>query len=427
MATNRGDAAQPGFGEVLRQPHYLPVFVATALSLWGDYVARITLAAVVFERTRSPLATATTLAVSLVPSVFGRSLFGPLVDRFPYKWVLLSSQVLRALLVGLLLVLVVTVAPLWTLLGTLLVLEMIGGASAAASLLLQLDLLPDPRLYGKGVGLSALSEQVNQAVGLAVGGGLVALVGAEAGLVFDAVTFVVAAVVVLTVVPLRPVAREATRGLGNYLRDIGSAARDLTRHPLLARFVALSAVASLGIAAPEALAIPLAGTSPWGGVLMAAPIAGAAVGILLMTARPVAWQNRSILPAALVMPLPLLVLALRPPLVVVGVAFVVSGVLQAFMVPLQATFALAIEPALRGRMFSLAGSVAVASAGLSYLLAGWIGTRTNPYTGVSVSAAICLVAIVLLAVSWPHRQLQAAVDTAYAGADDAGTSARPAA
>ena len=64
--------------------------------MWGDYIARVTIAALVYERTRSPLATATTLAVSLVPTFFGRSLVGPVVDRFPYKWVLIWSHLLRA-------------------------------------------------------------------------------------------------------------------------------------------------------------------------------------------------------------------------------------------------------------------------------------------------------------------------------------------
>ena len=44
--------------------------------------------------------------------------------------------------------------------------------------------------------------------------------------------------------------------------------------------------ATIGIAAPEALAIPIAGAQGWGGGLMAAPIVGAAVGIVLIGRRP---------------------------------------------------------------------------------------------------------------------------------------------
>ena len=39
------------------------------------------------------------------------------------------------------------------------------------------DLFEDRHLYARAVGLGAMSEQFNQAIGLAIGGGLVALVG----------------------------------------------------------------------------------------------------------------------------------------------------------------------------------------------------------------------------------------------------------
>ena len=92
-------------------------------------------------------------------------------------------------------------------------------------------------------------------------------------------------------------------------------------------------------------------------------------------------QNRPIVPLALAMPLPLLLTALHPPIVVVAALFFVSGALQAFMVPLQATFTLVTEPELRGRIFSLAGSVSIAAAGLSFLAAGWLGQAHQPLLG----------------------------------------------
>jgi MFS family permease len=382
--------------------------------MWGDYIARVTIAAVVFERTRSPLATATTLAVSLVPTFFGRSLIGPIVDRFPYKWVLIWSHLLRATCVLGLMWLVMQGSALWVMFLVLFALELIGGASAASNMVLLTDLFEDRHLYARAVGLGAMSEQFNQAIGLAVGGALVALLGPETGLLFDLVTFVVAALVILFVVQLRPVTGERGRGLRGFARDLSTAAGDLARHPVLARLVTLSAVACLGIAAPEALAIPIAGQNGWGGVLMAAPIVGAVVGIVLIGRRDVHQQNRSIVPLALCMPLPLLATALRPPIWVVAILFFGSGMLQAFMVPLQATFALVTEPELRGRIFSLAGSVSIAAAGASYLAAGWVGQHTNAYWGVTICAAVCLALVALLAATWPHRRVRTAVDRAYA-------------
>jgi MFS family permease len=414
----------PTYAAVLRAPRYLPIFIANALSLWGDYIARVTVAAVVYDRTSSPLATATTLAVSLLPTFFGRSLVGPVVDRFPYKWVLIWSHLLRALCVVGLIGFVMTESPLWALFVVLFALEAIGGASTASNMVLLTDLFEDRHLYARAVGLSAMSEQFNQAIGLAIGGGLVAMLGPGTGLVSDLVTFLAAAVVIFVVVELRPVTGSRGRGLRGFAADLASAVHDLASHPVLVRLVALSAVAGLAIAAPEALAIPIAddnGWGGWGGVLMAAPIVGAFVGILVIGRLDVQTQNRLIVPLALAMPLPLLAVAAHPPVGVVVGLFVLSGSLQAFMVPLQATFTLVTEPEMRGRIFSLAGSVSVAAAGVSFLAAGWLGQHTSPYLGVAISALIALLLVGALAVTWPHHHVSRAVDRAYAPA--ASTSA----
>jgi MFS family permease len=400
---------------MLRVPSYLPIFLANALSMWGDYVARVTIAAVVFERTRSPLATATTLAVSFVPTFLGRSLLGPVVDRFRYKFVLVSSHVARALCVLALIWLVTTAASLLWVFALLFLLELIGGAASASNLVLVTDLFEhDKPLYARAVALGAMAEQVNQALGLALGGGLVALLGPRVGLLIDFGTFVVAAVVIFVVVQLRPVHGNRGKGVRGFVHDLGTAIGDLARHTVLARLIALSAAASLGIAAPEALAIPIAGQNGWGGVLMATPIVGAVVGIVVIGRLDVHRQNASIVPLALAMPVPLLLTALQPPLAVLVGLFFVSGLLQAFMVPLQATFALATVPEMRGRIFSLAGSISVAAAGASYLGAGWVGQHTNPYLGVAICAAICLGLILLLGLTWPHQRVSATVERAYA-------------
>ena len=55
---NDGAFVVPSYGEVLRTPSFLPIFAASTLSTWGDYIARITIASVVFLWTNSVLAAA---------------------------------------------------------------------------------------------------------------------------------------------------------------------------------------------------------------------------------------------------------------------------------------------------------------------------------------------------------------------------------
>ncbi len=404
----------PSLAQVFAVRGYLALFVASSLSTWGDYIARLTIAAVVYERTASPLATASTLAVSLVPSIFGRSLLGAFADRVPYKYVLITSHVSRAVMVGVLIWAVAVESPIATLLVALFVLELLGGPAAAAQLILMSDLFADRRLFLRGMGVSALAEQANQALGFALGGIIVLALGPSRGLVLDLATFLLSAVVVAVVVSARPVRGAPRPGLSGFFADLGTAANLVARHRILRRLLALSLVAALGISAPEAIALPYAGSPGYGGLLMASPIAGAAVGVLFVSRWEPQVSNGRIMAMALAMPVPLLLTAFRPPIVVTALLWFVAGSLQAFMLPLQSTFSLVTPEDRRGAVFGLGGALSVTAAGGSFLVAGWLSELTNPATAVTMCAVVCLGATVLLAARWPSSELETAVAHAYA-------------
>ncbi len=414
MTDRRHDpAAMPSYAEVFRLRGYPALFLAAAVSTWGDYIARLTIAAVVFQRTQSPLATASTLAVSMLPTIFGRSLLGPLADRIPYKYVLVGAHLTRAACVAVLIAMVSSGAPIAALLIMLVVLETFGGPAVAANQVLMTDLFDDRRLYVKAMGLSALSEQVNQAAGLAVGGLIVGFLGPTKGLFVDLASFLVSALVVAIVLRARPVAGAPAKGLIGFFREIGAGCAYIRRDTVLARLLALSLIATVGIAAPEAAAIPYAGSARLGGLLMAAPIAGAAVGVLVVSRWLPHVANSRIIRMALLMPVPLLFTAFQLPVTVTWLLWFVSGSLQAFMLPLQSTFSLVTPAPRRGTIFGLAGAVSVTASGGSYLLAGFLSEITTPAAAVTMCAVLCLGALILVAASWPTRELTAAVDVAY--------------
>lgn len=404
----------PPLSQVFAVRGYLALFIAASLSTWGDYIARLTVAAVVYERTQSPLATATTLAVSLVPSIFGRSVLGPVADRIPYKYVLIASHVSRAAMVLVLIWAVSVQAPVPALLVALFVLETLGGPASAAQLVLMTDLFADRRVFLRAMGLSALAEQANQALGFALGGIIVLALGAARGLALDFATFVISAVVVAMVVSAHPVPGEPRPGLLGFFADLGTAAEVVTRNRVLRRLLGLSLVAALGISAPEAVALPYAGSPGFGGLLMACPIAGAAVGVVVVSRWEPHVSNGRIIAMALAMPVPLLFTAFRPPIVVTALLWFVAGSLQAFMLPLQSTFSLVTPENRRGAVFGLGGALSVTAAGGSYLVAGWLSELTNPASAVTMCAVICLGATVLLAARWPSGELDMAVSRAYA-------------
>lgn len=411
--------AMPSYSEVFRTPGYLAIFLAAALSTWGDYLARVTIAAYVFKRTGSPLAAAAIFAVSLLPTIFGRSLLAPIADRIPYKNVLIASHLTRAVLVAALIAMVSTDVPLWTLFGLLFLLELAGGPAVPSGQILMTDLFVDRRLYARALGLGTLSDQVNQAIGLGVGGLVVAWLGTDGALWFDLATFLISALVIASVVRVRAIRGTPSAGAIGFFRDIGAGARYLFRHPVLVHLLALSLCAVWAATAPEAVAIAYAasksasGSASLGGLLMAAPILGAVLGLVIVGRWQPERQNSRMIVMALLMPLPLLVTVIAPPVSITWLLWFGSGVLQAFMLPLQSTLSLVIPAEMRGRVFGLAGALSVASTGVAFLVSGFLAEITSPSSAVGICAIGSLLAMGVVAVRWPRAALRAAVDTAY--------------
>jgi MFS family permease len=420
--------AMPPYADVFRSRAYVAIFITAALSTWGDYLARVTVAVFVFERTGSPLAAAATFAVSLLPSIFGRSLLAPIADRIPYKYVLIAAHLLRAVLVGGLILAVSTqetagstgsssISVLWWLFALLFLIELVGGPAIAASQILMTDLFSDRRLYARALGLRTMSDQINQAIGLGLGGLVVAWVGPALGLWCDLATFVLSALVIALVVRVEAIRGTPSAGVVGFFRDIGEGARYLFHHRVLASLLALSLCSVWAIAAPEAVAIAYAkdesGSAGLGGLLMAAPILGTVLGLVMVGRWQPERQNSRMIVMALLMPLPLIGTVFGPPVLLAWLLWFVCGVLQAFMLPLQSTFSLVIPAHMRGRVFGLAGALSVAASGVAFLVAGALAEQTSPAWAVAICAVASLFAIVVLAVRWPRVALSVAVDAAY--------------
>ena len=413
----------PSYGHVFRTRGFLAAFLALSISTWGDYVARIAVAFVVRERTGSDLAMAATFAVSLLPSILGRSLISPLADRIPAKHVLVGSDVVRAAFVLAIMAAVSQDRGVAVLLTLLFALELFGGPAGASMQILLTDLFPDRRAFLRARSVTALGEQVNQAIGLVVGGIIVTAISARGALLVDLATFVVSALLVAGAVTGHPVSGVPTPGLVGFFRDVVGGARYLAGHRVLLSLLALSLLAMGAVVAPEAVAIPYVlsnGFPSWlGGVLMAAPVIGAVVGLVVIGR----WQPQvaasRMLVMALLMPAPLLTAAVLPPslgwLPVVWLMWFVCGVLQAFLLPLQATFALVVAADMRGRVIGLAGAASMTASAVGFLLAGWLSESLTPRLAVAICATLSLAGIALLAATWPRSSVEAAVDQAFNG------------
>lgn len=179
---------------VLRDnPDFTRLWLAQVISLLGDWFNTIALSALVvaYNPENSGLAISGLLLARFVPPMLMSPAAGVLVDRFDRKWLLIWSNLLRAVVVLLFLLATQGAAWLW-LIYVLTILQFIlssvfePGQSAIIPNLVKRDDLVEANT------LVSVTWSVMLALGAVVGGVVASLFGTNAALIIDAITFAVA-------------------------------------------------------------------------------------------------------------------------------------------------------------------------------------------------------------------------------------------
>jgi MFS family permease len=180
------------------------------ISLLGDRIHQVALAFVVLNATNSPGAVGAVFLVATLPNLFFGPIAGTLVDRWDHREVMIVSDLLRAALVLLIPIAVVTdlilVYPLVFLVTTISIFFRPAKVAILPRLISSDDLV---------AGNSAMwvAETFADIGGYVLAGLFVALLGSQLPLAFwaDAVTYVASAILIATisVAPLKRTARDA--------------------------------------------------------------------------------------------------------------------------------------------------------------------------------------------------------------------------
>jgi predicted MFS family arabinose efflux permease len=383
------------------------LWLAHAQSRLGDQLARVAVAVLVFARTSSALLTALTYALTFLPPLVSAPLLSGLADRYPRRTLLVTVDLCRAALIGLMTIPSVPLAGLAALLVVVVALQ--PPYSAARNAMLANVLEADR--YVVGLGLVNVTDGIAQVVGFALGGVLLELIGARTALGIDAATFMVSVLLVrMGARPHRPVHKDAWPGtasrpgarwsvLGGVALVWGDA-----RLRTLALLVWLYGfyVAPEGIAAPYAAQLGV-GTAAVG-LLMAADPIGAVVGAVVFSRWPrPASRPWAVGPLAILSGVPLVLSALRPSLPASLVLWALTGALSCYIMLAQAEFTVAVPDHRRGQAVGLLAAGLQAAQGLGLLLAGALAGPFAP----STSVALCGAAGVLCALgAGPARRRQ---------------------
>lgn len=357
------------------------IWIAEALSVAGDQLARVAVSVLVFQRTSSAALTAITYALTFLPELIAGPLLSGLGDRLPRRELMAACTLLQAGLVALMAVPGVPIA--------------IVGICVAGEAAIQAPfkaaqnahvrvLLGDRHLTVGQARLSTLRE-MGQLAGLAGAAGVVGLLGTTTALLIDMITFLVATVLLRFGLQRRPGARTERAPL---LR------RTLPPDPRRRALASLSILLALTVL-PHGLIVPLAaelGAPTWAIGLI---LAGDSVGFLLGAAlvgrkpRPRHVEDRWIGPLALLCMGSLALFALRPHPVIIGVLLVTSSFGAAYHILARSAYIEMLPDTLTGRATGLVRTGLRAGQGLGVAFGGvvaeWLG---SPAYTIAVAGAV---------------------------------------
>ena len=232
------------------------LWAGQTFSRFGDHIHRVALAWWVLEETGSAAAMGGVLAASAIPELIFVLVGGVAVDRFSRAGILLSSDIARGLIVGVIATLVATDRlELWHVLVASVLQGIAMALFAPAYTAVVPDLVRDEVLPSAN-SLKGLSRQLTGLAGPAAGGLLVATGGTALAFAIDGITYAIAAVCLVGIVRDPALARPApaTGGMGGAIVE---GFRTVRQRPWLWVTIVIAGISNVTLAAPMMAVLPL--------------------------------------------------------------------------------------------------------------------------------------------------------------------------
>jgi MFS family permease len=386
----------------VREYRYL--FGANLLSLVGDHLATLALGFLVFQVSASPMLAAASIASSYVAWIIGGPVLSVFADRLPRRAVLITCDLVRAVLF---LLLLLDGLPALALVGIAFLAHLFHAPFLSARASVIPEILEGDR-YTVANGLDNFVMSAGQVIGFGAGGILLTVISTRQALLLDALTFAASALLIRIGMPHRQAADAAGPDSTTWtdrLAGVTSGVRVVFGDRTLRAYVLLLWVGCAFTFAPEGLIVALTdeyhADARTGGVLLAAAPVGAALGTVWLTrfCAP-ATRQRLIIPLALVSCAVLIPAALHPPLWMLVTLLAVAGFCNCYCVVLNPLFGRAVPDQYRARAFGVAISGLCAGQGLAMLGAGFVAGYLSPTAVVAISGFVGTVALAVVAARW---------------------------
>ena len=397
------------------------LWTSEAVSVTGDQFHFVAMAWLIISLTGSGLALGTVMIAIAVPRALLLVPMGVVADRRPSRGLMLTAHVARGVIVGVIAGLVVAHAAS---IPALIVLGILFGAADAIYLPAQQAFLPralEADRLPSGNALLQGTYQLASIAGPPLAGVVIAAGGTGAAFGIDAVSFLIAATVVLFITGGRAPAPEAIRevnGAGapspatsheSFADSIRAGVHYVLADKAIRTTMLISLVINLAVNGPASVGMPWLASrrfdaGPLGLGLMAAAWAGGALaGTLLAGNLPLRRQGRIIVGSLAVTGLAMAVVGVAGSFLVCVLAMAVMGVAIGYVNVVAISWLQArVEGALLGRVMSLVMLMSFGITPLSLALSGLLIDANATGLFVSAGMLVVLTAVFAVAVGLPR-------------------------
>ncbi|WP_306334657.1 MFS transporter [Streptomyces sp. KL118A] len=409
-------SAEPtGYTRVFAVREFRAVFAAHALSLLGVVVSEIALTVLVYGLTGSPLLSALTFALGMLPYLVGGTLLSGIADRYPPRRVLVGCDLVCAGCAGLMALPATPVAGLLALRCVIALVSPVFNGTRMATLT---DILGDGDLFVLGRSLLRIVSQSSVLVGFGLGGVLLTFVTPRGALTITVCTFTASALLLRCGTKRRPA--RGNSGGGALVRYSLGGAREVLGNRRVRALLLLFWVPPMFLVAPEVLAAPYAdeigiGVAGVGLLMCALPVGTIAAELYAGSALSASARARIVLPLASLTLVPLTVYAVTPGLVPALVALALAGAGSAYTLGLDRWFVDAVPGELRGRAMTVHTAGLMTIQGVGMALAGLAAEFFAVSTVVAGAGVIGTLCCLLLAAEVRSTELRDGADQHVTG------------
>lgn len=408
---------------VLRHRDFKLLFWGQTASNFGSNAVVVAMAIYITRKTGSPTDLGLILAAQTVPFVLLLLFGGVWADRLPRHRVMIASDLVRAVIHGLLALLIVTgSAQVWE----IAVIEAIFGVAWAFFQPAETGLMPQTVPEDEIQQARAMMEgswNLSMVLGPSVATALVLTVGAGVAFGADALSFVVSAA---TLLPMRPRLRgaQSTGVATSVFHELRAGFREVAARPWVWVTISAFSVTLMCSYATWMTLGPAVTRDVYGGVgLYGVFVALYGVGCVAGTLLAAVWRSprpmRDTLLLAAVWPAMSIVLALGIPRGIAGAWMVVGGLQNGlFMVIWETALARHIPPAALSRVSSYDWMGSLALLPIGFVAAGPLASAFGARTVLGIGGAIGVVMTLLTLLPTSTRQLTDQAPGAGARAND---------